>query len=114
MENSFLRVPLAESLGAEVSRFDFSFDACGQEMWSCLFSGASAPSHTFYSSEKWKLLCLKVFSPIDKVREIETADVVANDKVRIDFADKLAPSVQEVNLAFERQHLRAQNISTFV
>jgi hypothetical protein len=52
--------------------------------------------------------------PIDQIRQIEVIYVVSGDNVRVRFADKHSPAVQQVRLPVARIHVRADNLGAGV
>ncbi len=52
--------------------------------------------------------------PIDQIRQVEVINVVPGDNVRVRFADKHRPAVQQVRLAIAGIHVRADNLRASV
>jgi len=49
----------------------------------------------------WELGQLEMFRAVQEVREIEVGGVVANDDIRVDFLQKVAPLHQHLALVAE-------------
>ena len=52
--------------------------------------------------------------PIYQIRQVEVINVVPGDDIRVRFADKHRPAVQQVRFAVARIHVRADNLGASV
>jgi hypothetical protein len=61
-----------------------------------------------------EILHVQMPRPIDQIRQVEVINVVSGDNVRVRFADKHCPAVQQVRFAVARIHVRADNLGASV
>jgi hypothetical protein len=61
-----------------------------------------------------EILHVQMPRPIDQIGQVEVVYIVPGDDVRVRFADKRRPAVQQVRLAVARIHVRADNLGAGV